>query len=170
MARLFVVAAAMLSLVSVASAAGPIGSGSSTPASAPAAPAPAPVSSEVLWLKDSASGCRVWNPNPKDAEAVSWSGPCQNGVAEGRGVVQWFQHAGGRYEGEIRNGKAEGHGVLTMPDGVTFNGEWRDGKANGTGAVEATGYHFTGIWTDGCARDDENKKVIGIGKDSRSCY
>ena|SRR5437016_5111697 len=121
------------------------------------------------WLIDATSGCRIPNPNPQENEAVTWSGDCQNGIAEGRGVLQWFAHAAptDRYEGELHEGKANGHGVLTTRTGDRYDGEWRDGKANGLGRVVTSNYNYTGIWSDGCSRD--GNKTIGVGRDPTSC-
>jgi hypothetical protein len=45
---------------------------------------------DSTWIAD-ANGCRVWDPNPKPNETVTWTGPCVDGFAEGQGIVQWFQ-------------------------------------------------------------------------------
>ena len=54
------------------------------------------------WIADSKTGCRVWNEAPQANEAISWSGPCVGGVAEGRGVLHWF--AGGQPNGGYEGG------------------------------------------------------------------
>ena len=136
---------------------------SSSPSAAIAAEVSAPG-----WVADPSSGCRVWNPNPQENETVLWSGGCRDGLAEGRGMLQWF-HDGRptmRYEGEFRAGKENGHGILTKQDG-RYEGEFRDGRAYGVGHVEGPGYSYTGVWTDGCFREQD--VIIGIGRDPSSC-
>src|SRR5438552_2455362 len=74
---------------------------------------------QLGWLADPRTGCRVWNPYPEPNETITWSGQCQNGFAQGHGVLQWFQdnRPSGRSEGEWRDGKRNGHGVSTWVDG-----------------------------------------------------
>ena len=116
---------------------------------------------DVNWITDS-NGCRIWNPNPKENETVSWSGACRNGV------VQWFRDNQqiARYEGELRGGIQNGSGVLTRGD-HRYSGEFRDGKAHGVGHFTGQGQDFTGIWKDGCFRDGST--VIVIGTNATQC-
>ena len=90
---------------------------------------------KAYWTKD-ANGCAVWNDNPQINKAVTWSGPCVNGKAHGKGVVQFFNAGkpnGDRYVGDYRNGKAHGWGDHTWPNGDRYVGEYRDDKRNGQG-------------------------------------
>src|SRR5215475_6638516 len=43
------------------------------------------------WIADASTGCRVWNDHPRPKETITWSGRCENGLAQGNGVVQWFE-------------------------------------------------------------------------------
>ena len=43
------------------------------------------------WIADS-NGCKIWNPNPKPNETVTWSGACVGGFGSGAGVLQWFEN------------------------------------------------------------------------------
>ena len=124
---------------------------------------------EGNWLADSSSGCRIWNPAPVKNETVSWSGACREGLAEGHGVVQWFQDNQqiARYEGELRKGIRTGSGAVTI-GGLRYKGQFRDGKAHGVGQVEFEGHNFTGIWNDGCFR--EGNTVIAVGKKLALCH
>ena len=127
------------------------------------------------WITDSRTGCRVWNsyPHPPN-EAVSWSGSCVNGMAQGPGVVQWFKDGkpsegghvefrngkmnghgvytaedGSRYDGEMRNNMANGHGIATLANGSRYEGEYRDNKRNGRGLqTYANGDRYEGEWHD----------------------
>src|ERR1019366_7901448 len=59
------------------------------------------------WIADAQSGCRIWNPRPEPYDGVTWPGACQNALAQGRGVEQWFKNGqpSNRYEGEFLDGK-----------------------------------------------------------------
>jgi len=50
---------------------------------------------------------------------MTLSGRCQNGLAQGPGVVQWLEGSkpSGRDEGEWRDGKMTGRGVSTWANG-----------------------------------------------------
>ena len=101
------------------------------------------------WRADAQNGCKVWDAVPGPDETVSWTGPCRDGLAEGRGVVQWF--GGGkpieRDEGEFHAGKLTGHGVSVFPDGSGYDGQWRDSLPNGRGVYHwAGGNRYEGEW------------------------
>lgn len=102
--------AALLSMASIAAA-----------QSLPDSPAP-------RWLADPKTGCKVWDPAPEPKEAVHWSGGCKNGLADGRGILQWTLNGkpSDSYDGEYRAGKRNGHGVVTYRSGEKIEGEWRD--------------------------------------------
>jgi hypothetical protein len=141
--------------------------------------------SQDRWLADAGTGCRIWNPNPQPNESVKWSGPCENGLAHGRGVVQWLRSnvafekdegewqegrqmgqgtqvwPSGRYEGEVVNGEPHGHGILTL-QGVRYEGEFRNGKPNGAGTMINISDVFQGTWKDGCFRDGKRKAAVGV--------
>ena len=96
------------------------------------------------YIADANNGCKAWNPNPKSTEIIIWSGLCANGLAQGRGKLQWLENnsvyetdegewsAGrqfgrgsqvwplGRYDGEIANSEPNGQGVLTLKTLVTM--------------------------------------------------
>jgi len=104
------------------------------------------------WVADARTGCKVWDANPQPNESISWSGACRNGLAQGRGVLQWFQSgqpaalAKGRWQG----GKMNGHGVVTLTNGERFDEQWKDDKRNGHGVyIYANGDRYDGEWRDG---------------------
>lgn len=86
------------------------------------------------WIAD-ANGCKVWNQYPKPGESVSWSGACDNGIANGNGVMQWFKDGqlGSKYEGYLVDGKRAGKGVVFWKDGNRYEGDFVDGKLAGKG-------------------------------------
>ena len=137
-----------------------------------------PLSAQPLqsgWIADVRTGCRVWNAAAAPNESITWSGACSNGVAHGRGVLQWFQNgkprdrnegeyrdgrmngravstspSGNRYEGEYRDGKPNGYGIFTTANGLRYEGEWRDGSQNGRGtSTSKNGDRYEGEWRDG---------------------
>ena len=128
-----------------------------------------------IWLTAQNKPCKVWNPNPKPGETLTWSGGCVDGKASGwgrqvwrgsngkdvyegeyrggkkhgRGVYTW--HTGSRYEGEWRANKRTGRGVYTWSDGDRYDGEWRANKRHGDAAVGgltpgADGNRYEGEW------------------------
>jgi hypothetical protein len=104
------------------------------------------------WIAAQGSGCRLWNACPQREETVTWSGACPNGVADGRGIKQWFR--GGkpndRFEGTLRDGKENGRGVFTRANGARYDGEWRDGQHNGRGVFTwANGNRYEGEFRNG---------------------
>ena len=128
-----------------------------------------------IWLTAQNRPCKVWNPNPKAGETLTWSGGCVDGKASGfgrqvwqgsygrhvyegdyrdgklhgRGVYSWAD--GGRYEGEWRNGNRHGRGTFTWADGDRYEGKWREGKPHGWGILSQTdGDVYEGNWTEGC--------------------
>ena len=104
------------------------------------------------WIADSKTGCKIWNSSPKPNETIAWSGDCKIGLAQGRGVLQWFLDGkrGDRYEGEYRGGQANGRGVYTYTDGSHYDGEWREGRRNGRGVFTFTnGNLYDGEFKDG---------------------
>ena len=93
------------------------------------------------WLKDPISGCAVWNSTPSASrESVSWSGGCQNGLANGDGVLVWNegQRLAGRYVGPMEGGKAQGKGVLDywIDSGYAhYEGDFHDSEMHGVGTI-----------------------------------
>lgn len=127
------------------------------------------------WIADPRSGCKVWSPNPQSSESISWSGECRDGLATGRGVLQWLQAErplsrtecemtggkitgrtvvhysnGNRYEGEFRDNRYSGHGTVQYANGMRYDGEFRDGLPAGHGTFTGNGKTFAGNWTKGC--------------------
>jgi hypothetical protein len=137
------------------------------------------------WIADPGNSCRVWNPHPQVGESIKWSGSCVNGLAQGRGSLQWFKDEHpferdegewqdgrqigtgtqvwneGRYDGELRDGEPEGHGVWTLPNG-RYEGDFRNGKPNGKGVFTNVNGVFDGNWKNGCFRDGMRRAYVGV--------
>lgn len=88
------------------------------------------------WIADSRTGCKVFSiANSQPNETITWSGPCVNGFANGRGVLQWFTDGKPslRVEGSFVNGKQHGRSVITAARGIKFEGNFVHGKRHGRG-------------------------------------
>src|ERR1700693_4609153 len=82
------------------------------------------------WITTTNKPCKVWNPEPQPNESVTWSGPCKDGFASGRGILLWTENGKPdvEFDGEYANGKRNGHGVVIAPDGKRIEGEWLNDK------------------------------------------
>ncbi len=80
------------------------------------------------WIADPKTGCKIWNPAPQPHESIHWSGHCKDGLAQGKGTLQWVENGkdGDRYVGEYQGGKRNGHGVVTDTRGNRIEGDWRN--------------------------------------------
>ena len=101
--------------------------------------------------EDRQSHCKVWKPSLLPEDSVSWSGPCLDGYANGRGVARWSN--GGTetltYNGEFRLGVLQGRGVMTAAGGDRYEGEYKDGKRDGQGVYSAaSGQRYSGEFRD----------------------
>ena len=114
---------------------------------------------DTNWVKDPITGCAVWTGHPTGKEMPSWSGSCQDGKAEGLGVLCWFadgklttrftgtmvagkaQGSGqldfwldngyAHYAGEMKDSQMHGRGVLVLPDGIRAEGDFQNGNLDG---------------------------------------
>lgn len=116
-------------------------------------PASAQAPTADSWIQDTKTACRIRNPAPQPRETVTWSGACPNGIAEGIGVLQWFDddRPSDRYEGELRDGWENGRGIATSTVIADhYDGEWRDGWRHGQGVYDfANGDRYEGDWFEG---------------------
>lgn len=139
----------------------------------------------AAWMADPKTGCKVWNPHPQAGETISWNGACKNGLAEGRGYVQWFRDGSpyersdgqwrggkqtgegtqvwpsGRYEGGMKDGEAEGRGILVLND-VRYQGQFHNGLPEGEGVLKSSDGVFRGIWKHGCFDDGFRRAAVGV--------
>jgi hypothetical protein len=125
----------------------------------------APPPSEARWVSDPTTGCRVWSANPMENEGAQWFGPCPNGYAQGRGVLQWLVDGKPvrRDEGDFRDGKLTGPGTRTEADGARYEGFWRASRAHGAGRyVTPDGNVFEGFWRNGCVRPEGQHTPVGM--------
>ena len=78
------------------------------------------------WITATNKPCKIWNPQPEPNESVTWSGPCKDGFASGKGTLFWTEDGKPdvEFDGEYANGKRNGLGVMITPDGTRTEGEW----------------------------------------------
>ena len=89
------------------------------------------------WIADKQNGCKVWNEQPAPGESITWTGGCEGGKANGKGILQLYKNnkKESKNEGEFKDGKMNGHGTKTFPDGTIYKGEFKEGNRNGHGTV-----------------------------------
>ena len=86
-------------------------------------------------VKDATTGCGVVMMNAEPGVGISWSGACDYGLAQGKGVLQWSRNGvpTDRYEGEMKDGLYEGQGRLTYANRARYEGEFKAGERDGKG-------------------------------------
>src|SRR5258708_4301965 len=103
------------------------------------------------WIEDS-KGCKVWNPQPRPNEAITWSGPCNDGYAHGEGTLQWFIEGkpNGTFTGRFENGKQNGRGTSQSGAGTNYDGEYLNGRMHGSGVLTTDkGLRYEGNFVEG---------------------
>lgn len=84
--------------------------------------------------------CRIAPLVPRSAgDAISWSGACRDGYAEGKGVLEWRVPDEGKrkLEANLVRGDVAGEGTLTYRDG-SYMGTFRQGLPHGAGFFKHT--------------------------------
>jgi hypothetical protein len=91
-------------------------------------------------------GGRRWNRAA--TTTVTWSGPCVDGHAEGRGILEWRRDRTItiHYEGDMAAGDLAGHGVLITAAGIRYEADWHAGKMDHGTATYPDGRRFEGDW------------------------
>lgn len=138
------------------------GSGRSTPPPAASKPASGSRGGNYLgpgWVADPKTGCHAYAEGAPPEVSMSWTGPCVNGRAHGRGQLLWFLSGELRdtYDGEYQDGKMNGRGILTSVDGRRYEGQYRDDKQDGRGID---------TWPDGRRYEGEYKAGVPDGMGS----
>lgn len=97
-------------------------------------------------------GCKVWNPEPKPEQAVTWGGQCVNGFGSGYGTQVWTQYGALDITivGSMQNGFLTGQVMLLYPDKSRFHGSLKNGRWHGPGIfVSAEGQELKAVWNEG---------------------
>jgi hypothetical protein len=91
------------------------------------------------WITTANQPCKVWNPQPQPDDSVTWSGPCVDGFASGKGILRWMKKAEPdvEFDGAYKDGKRNGPGVLTTADGYSVEGVWVDDNLLLSGAGDS---------------------------------
>jgi hypothetical protein len=104
------------------------------------------------WLMDESSGCWAYDSNAGATNAITWSGDCRNGRAEGDGTLTFFErgHELERLTGTFADGMLQdGHVEIAWSDGSSYTGEEVRGQFNGRGLLIASdGTRYDGQWRD----------------------
>ena len=95
--------------------------------------APALAQEAPAWI--GAPDCRLAPLTPAPPQAPTWNGGCKNGLADGKGTLEWRDAAGKRYrlDGVFAAGQVAGEGSLRYPDGTQYTGTLRNGMPDGRG-------------------------------------
>lgn len=103
-------------------------------------------------------GCSVYLSSESEAQVRSgalkliWNGGCQNGFAEGDGilVLQKGTEEIRRYEGPMTKGRANGKGFSKVAGSGTYKGDFVEDVAQGNGQfVLKDGSSYSGEWVGG---------------------
>lgn len=91
------------------------------------------------WLKlSSHPSCYVWNSSLQEAKNDSWSGECQDGLAQGEGTLTG-EAVGDKMEttGYMVDGKRQGRWTVRHANGAVLEGPYLDGKRHGRWTVRS---------------------------------
>lgn len=109
--------------------------------------------------------CRVVNTTKMDRVKPTWDGGCQDGFAEGRGILEWHdrnQKLISRFEGDMKAGLRHGHGSLQLNDGNRYEGGFLDGRYHGKGTLVTMKGRYDGEFAYG-ARNGHGKMIYSMG-------
>ncbi|MDQ1830934.1 MORN repeat-containing protein [Massilia scottii] len=126
----------------------------------PMLPRPIPILMCALMLPMVASAaetCKLGYPEV-DKVTVRWQGPCQDGYAHGKGIIEARKdgEVSMLYEGMVERGMPNGKGYMTLKSGTEYSGEFQNGRVHGKAvSVSQFGDRYTGEW--------ENFKRSGKG-------
>lgn len=151
--------------------------------------APHDVAGPQQWLADQRTACRALDPDYMTGDAISWSGACVAGMANGAGTLIYVNDGrvietisasfnegtimpgrasavwsnGDRYDGGQSAGLFDGFGKFAATKGDKIEGQWKGGAPNGKASVSwANGDRYDGNWTNGKA-DGEGTEVWADG-------
>ncbi len=82
------------------------------------------------FLRDAKTGCTVWFKHTFAEDSATWSGGCNQGFAEGEGVMVGYTQGKetSRYVGEMKAGKPDGQGVFTFWGDRRLEGHFEAGE------------------------------------------
>jgi hypothetical protein len=102
------------------------------------------------FFKDQRTGCNVGTFTPEPGLSVRWSGPCQNGLAEGSGTVEWLKNgvSTGHSDGAYHSGLREGQFAIANPDGSTSVAAFHNGKPAPVFVVDPASHCSVGTFSN----------------------
>jgi len=110
---------------------------------------------DSVWIK-TRDGCKVYNPNPKKDETISWTGACVSGYADGEGTLVWYKNdrPNQTYTGTMKKGSPHGHGKYDYGSGSVYEGDYILGREDGIGKViysnrQGVYYTYEGAFRNG---------------------
>ena len=118
----------------------------------------AAMAAEGRWQQvENKANCAVWNEDAlkqRENIMVTWSGPCENGKAQGHGTLVVRSLEDGEweriFEGDYKDGRPHGRGVVVFANGGRYEGDFKDGKPHGRGVLEvASGRRYEGDFRAG---------------------
>ena len=89
------------------------------------------------YVSDPNTGCKVYATHIAAKDSVTWNGGCENGYADGIGVITWL-HNGKKefeYRGRVSQGKRVGQATVIWADGIEYKGEYTNGERTGRGLM-----------------------------------
>lgn len=88
-------------------------------------------SGDPHWIRDSTSGCWIFNAFPDTDESIVWTGPrcAYDEEAQGEGTVTWFKYSAWTLaeKGVLENGRMSGEWIRRFANGNVENSYWVDG-------------------------------------------
>jgi hypothetical protein len=110
---------------------------------------PAAAPGQAGWAP-AGNDCFVWNRAPQIGEVATWSGPCKNKRADGRGTLVWRTGEDSqRYQGDMRDGHLNGQGVYEFSLTARYDGTFKDDDFDGKGTMIEPGVRYEGQWRAG---------------------
>jgi len=111
------------------------------------------LTTSVVYSSYSQSGnCKVLKPEI----AISYSGECKKGLANGKGVAEGID----KYEGRFKEGLPQGNGTYKYANGDIYDGDFKEGMRSGNGKFTfkflGRDSTYMGIWNE----DKLVKKII----------
>jgi hypothetical protein len=89
------------------------------------------------FLTDKRTGCKIVDEKYWESDSVTWSDQCKNNLAEGQGILIWYQNKKvvATYNGKMSKGYPNGKGKYVIDGYGTMEGNFTNGWLNGHGKV-----------------------------------
>lgn len=126
-----------------------------------------PLCGQITLTTDSTSGCKVFNPDPRPNQTISWKGGCKNGLADGDGTLIWYTDGKEtvRIIAPFLNGRPNGKGKNKLMNGSEDEGFFIDGQM-----VKLDDPYLTSIKKNMLSLVDSNDNYVGDGNEKTLFY